>query len=42
MGTFFLQTITLIALIYNFIVTIGLIMWIVKGIIKDRRQYDDT
>jgi len=41
MGTFFLQTIALIALIYNFIVTIGLIVWIVKGIIEDRRQYDE-
>ena len=41
MGTFFLQTIALIALIYNFIVTISLIVWIVKGIIEDRRQYDE-
>lgn len=41
MGTFFLQTIALIALIYNFIVAIGLIVWLIKGFIEDRRQYDE-
>jgi uncharacterized protein with PQ loop repeat len=33
--------IAVIALIYNTIVTIGLIVWLIKGIIEDRRQYDE-
>jgi hypothetical protein len=41
MGTFFLQVIALIALIYNTIMTIGLIVWLIKGFIEDRRQYDE-
>jgi hypothetical protein len=41
MGTFFLQMIAVIALIYNAIMTIGLIVWLIKGFIEDRRQYDE-
>ncbi len=41
MGTFFLQMIAVIALIYNIIMTIGLIVWLIKGLIEDRRQYDE-
>lgn len=41
MGSFLLQTMALIALVYNGIVTIGLIVWIIRSIIKDRRQYDE-
>ena len=41
MSAFILQMIALIALIYNFIVTAGLIVWIVRAIIEDRRQYYD-
>ena len=40
--TFLLQMMALIALIYNFIVVAGLIVWIVRSIIEDRRQYYDT
>ena len=37
--TFLLQMMALIALIYNFIVAAGLIVWIVRSIIRNRRQY---
>ena len=39
--TFLTQMMALIALIYNFIVVAGLIVWIVRSIIEDRRQYDE-
>ena len=39
MSVFILQMMALIALIYNFIVVAGLIVWIVRSIIEDRRQY---
>ena len=37
--TFLMQMMALIALIYNFIVVAGLIVWIVRAISKHRRQY---
>lgn len=42
METFVLQMLALIALIYSAIVTAGLIVWIIRSIIEDRRQYYDT
>ena len=39
--TFLLQMMALIALIYNFIVALGLIVWIVRAIIKRRQYYDE-
>ena len=39
--TFLMQMMALIALIYNFIVVAGLIVWIVRAIIKRRQYYDE-
>lgn len=39
--TFLLQMVALIALIYNFIVVAGLIVWIVRSVLSDWRQYHE-
>ena len=39
--TFLLQMLALIAVIYDGIVAVAVIVWIIKYIIKDRRGYYD-